>query len=209
VLLSDAPRGYDETFPEVAVDAAGRVYVMWYDHREDPANGILTSMRLRESVDAGAHWLPSFRIDDGPAVNWNLVSSNILPNLGDYSQLVADGASVHAIWADGRDGTPDPYYARLTSPSVGVPPLESPVALSLRGLGAAPGGAIRARVSSPAGGEGVLELFDVSGRRLASQAFAGGSTRDVELGGALASGVYLLRASQHGTSVSARVVAMR
>jgi hypothetical protein len=116
---------------------------------------------------------------------------------------------VHAIWADGRDGTPDPYYARLTSPSVGVPPLESPVALSLRGSGAAPRGAIRARVSSPAVGEGVLELFDVSGRRLASQAFAGGSTRDVELGGALASGVYLLRASQHGTSVSVRVVALR
>jgi hypothetical protein len=48
IRLSDAPARYDETFPEVAVDAGGRVYVMWYDHREDAANGILTTMRVRE-----------------------------------------------------------------------------------------------------------------------------------------------------------------
>src|SRR5262249_14311808 len=79
VLLSDTPPGLDETFPEVAVDDAGRVHVVWYDHREDPVNGILTSMRTRMSGDGGGTWSPSQRVDDAPAVNWNLVQSNMFP----------------------------------------------------------------------------------------------------------------------------------
>src|SRR5262249_50280282 len=72
VVLSDAAPRFDETFPEVAVDASSHLYVMWYDHRDDPDNGILTTMHVRESVNGGATWMPSARIDDGPTVNWNL-----------------------------------------------------------------------------------------------------------------------------------------
>jgi hypothetical protein len=209
LVLSDAPPRFDETFPEVAVDASGAAYVMWYDHREDPANGILTTMRVRETVNAGATWIPSARIDDGPPVNWSLVSSNMFPNMGDYSQVVADGGSVHAIWADGRDGSPDPYYARLVNPSVGVAPEPRALALRVRGIGTGAGGSVRALVTAPGSGEAHLELFDVTGRRLAELAIAGGSPREVDLGRGLPSGIYLLRASQQGLSASARVLALR
>lgn len=206
--LSDAPARYDETFPEVAVDAGGRVYVMWYDHSVDAANGILTSMRVRESVDGGLHWQPSVRIDDGPNVNWNLVASNMFPNMGDYSQLVADGGNVHAIWADGRDGTPDPYYAQLVSASVGVPPL-AVGALAVRGLGVGPGGSVRALISLEGSEPARVELFDVLGRRLAEQSIEGAPRREVTLGSDLPAGVYLVRATQGGAHAGARVAAMR
>ena len=206
--LSDAPAHFDETFPEVAVDGAGRVFVMWYDHHEDPANGILTSMRLRLSVDGGEHWTPSVRIDDGPLVNWNLVTSNMFPNMGDYSQIIADGASVHAIWADGRDGTPDPYYARIVSPNVSAPPPET-ASLSVRGLGAGPGGSVRVLVSAGGAGAARVELFDLLGRRLASEPLEGAAAREVTLGRDLASGVYLVRVSGPGSRASARVAAFR
>src|SRR5262249_16857217 len=133
VLLSDTPPGLDETFPEVAVDDAGRVHVVWYDHREDPVNGILTSMRTRMSGDGGGTWSPSQRVDDAPAVNWNLVQSNMFPNMGDYSQVISDQGAVHAVWADGRGGTPDVYYARIADLPLGVPPAARP-ALSLASL---------------------------------------------------------------------------
>src|SRR5262249_7523220 len=160
--------------------------------------GILTTMRVRESVNGGATWMPSARIDDGPAaVNWSLVTSNMFPNMGDYSQLITDGGNVHAIWADGRDGTPDPYYARLVNPAVGVPPA-APQALSVRGLGFGPDGGIRARITTPGGSEARLELFDLAGRRLAQAAVAGGSVLELELGRGLAPGVYLLRLGRDG-----------
>ena len=208
-VLSDAAPRFDETFPEIAVGETGGPIVMWYDHREDPANGILTTMRTRQSWNFGANWLPSTRIDDGPPVNWSLVASNMFPNMGDYSQLVADGGSWHAIWADGRDGTPDPYYARLVNPTVGVPPVAPPLALAVRGLGAGPGGSVRARVTTSDAGAARVELFDLAGRRLDEQSVPGGGEREVALGAGLAPGVYLMRVSQQGATASARAAAIR
>jgi hypothetical protein len=209
VVLSDAPPGYDETFPEVAVDNGGRVYVMWYDHREDAANGILTSMRARISPDGGANWIASERVDDAAPVNWNLVTSNMYPNMGDYSQLVSDGSAVHAVWADGRDGTPDVYYSRITNLGLDVPP-------SVRGnlvlacLGPATGGVVRVRLTDPGSGEVRLELFDVLGRRLEARTEPGqGAPHDVDLGHGLSPGIYLVRAISGPLEATNRAVVLQ
>ena len=209
VDLSDAPPGYDETFPEVAVDANARVYAMWYDHREDAANGILTTMRARISVDGGEHWSASERVDDAAPVNWNLVTSNMYPNMGDYSQLVADGTDVHAVWADGRGGTPDAFYARITNLGLDAPPpLPSRLALSAYGPGAS--GAARVRLADSGVGTIRLELFDVLGRRLDARVEpAQGAPRDVELGRGLGPGVYLVRAIEGAAEASARAIVLR
>jgi hypothetical protein len=209
VVLSDAPPGYDETFPEVAVDNGGRVYVMWYDHREDAANGILTSMRARISPDGGANWIASERVDDAAPVNWNLVASNMFPNMGDYSQLVSDGSAVHAVWADGRDGTPDVYYSRITNLGLDVPP-SARGNLVLACLGPATGGVVRVRLTDPGSGEVRLELFDVLGRRLEARTEPGqGAPHDVDLGHGLSPGIYLVRAISGSLEATNRAVVLQ
>jgi hypothetical protein len=109
-VVNDSPPRFDDAFPEVAVDAAGQVYIDWMDHRGDPC-GIGTDMYYARSSNASVSFLPSIKVNDGPPVNWSLVSSNLAPNMGDYLSLVADGCNVYASFADGRQGTPDCWMA--------------------------------------------------------------------------------------------------
>ncbi|MEQ1833016.1 MAG: exo-alpha-sialidase [Candidatus Eisenbacteria bacterium] len=205
VVVGDAPANYDETFPEVAVNNAGQVYVMWYDHREDVANGILTTMRARVSPDGGATWLASERVDSAAPVNWNLVNSNMFPNMGDYSQLVAAGAQVHAVWADGRNGTPDAYHAVLEGLTLDAPG-HGTGSFTLRAGARARG---RAVVSWSGGADAAvtLELYDVAGRRLARVQPAAGAAQ-AELGEGLGAGVYFVRARSGGLTADVRVAVL-
>jgi len=111
-VVNDDPPVYDNAFPEVAVDAAGQVFVDWYDHRGDPL-GINTDIYYARSSNGSVTFLPSIKVNDGPPVNWNNVASNLAPNMGDYSNLVADGCNVYANFADGRQGTPDSWVATI------------------------------------------------------------------------------------------------
>ena len=112
-VVNDTPVGLDESFSAVAVDAAGQVFVDWYDHRRDAANGINTDVAYSRSSNAGGTFASSQLVNDGAPVNWNNVSSNLAPNMGDYSALVADGCNVYANFADGRQGSPDSWLATL------------------------------------------------------------------------------------------------
>ncbi len=111
VINDDAAR-YDNAFPEVAVDAAGQVFVDWFDHRGDLL-GIGTDVYYARSSTGGASFLASIKVNDGPPVNWSNVASNLAPNMGDYLALVADGCNVYANFADGRQGTPDSWLATI------------------------------------------------------------------------------------------------
>ena len=111
-VINDDPARFDDTFPEVAVDQAGQVFVDWYDQRGDPL-GINTDIYYSRSSNGGLTWVNSIKVNDGPPVNWSNVSSNLAPNMGDYSNLVADGCNVYANFADGRQGTPDSWVATI------------------------------------------------------------------------------------------------
>jgi len=86
--------------------------VDWYDHRFDPL-GIDTDIYYSRSSNGSISFLPSIKVNDGPPVNWSLVASNLAPNMGDYSALVADGCNVYANFADGRGGSPDSWVATI------------------------------------------------------------------------------------------------
>jgi hypothetical protein len=60
-------------------------------------------------------------------------------------------------------------------------------------------------------GPGFLDLIDVTGRRVDGLSFAAGpeGTRDVTLGGGLASGLYWIRFRQGDHAFTQRVVVMR
>lgn len=212
-VVSDAAPYFDEAWPEVAVDAAGRVHVAWYDHRDDPANGILTTHYYARSDDGGASFHASQRFSTGSPVNWSNVATNLFPNAGDYSALVADGMNVYANWADGRDGTPDSYFARLVDGAVAVePPASAPAArLALVALRPVRGGAVRLLLEVAEPGDVRLELFDLAGRRAATMQWTGtaAGSHVVEVGAGLPAGLFFARASQAGRTAATRVTALR
>jgi hypothetical protein len=112
VVNGDAPL-YDNAFPEVAVDGTGQVFDYWMDHRLDPAAGINSDYFYSFSAPGGGLFGPNLKVNDGPSVNWNLVASNLAPNMGDYEGMTADGCYVYANFADGRGGSPDSWMAPI------------------------------------------------------------------------------------------------
>ena len=100
-------------------DANGKLNVSWYDRRGLP--GALTDVWAALAVDPLTHGAPdNVKVTTEPT-DWNAVSSDIIPNFGDYTDnyviAIANSPYVnHALfvaWADGRMGLPQPFAARL------------------------------------------------------------------------------------------------
>jgi hypothetical protein len=47
--------------------------------------------------------------------DWNAVSSDIVPNFGDYTDNYVSGSQVFVAWSDGRLGDPQPFNAKRNS----------------------------------------------------------------------------------------------
>jgi len=216
-VVNDDPAHFDNAFPEVAVDGAGTVDVDWYDHRFDTANGILTDIYYSSSTDGGATFAPSAKVNDSAPVNWNLVATNSYPNMGDYNALIADGANVYADWTDGRGGTPDAYFAKLTGGVLGV--AQAPVAvLDFAAPSPNPSrGVTTLRYSLPASGAARIELVDLAGRRIwqsrSADLPAGIHAMDwngrTESGQRAEPGIYFARLSTVWGSRTQRIVRLR
>ncbi len=188
VVNDDAPR-YDNAFAEVATDRRGDVHLVWYDHRNDAQNGILTDLYHARSRDGGRTFEPNEKVNDGPGINWSLVPSRLAPNMGDYIALTSDGDNIYALWADGRLGTPDSWVMRVAGggrneddeddddedddgdhhasahSAVG----EGSIALALRVANPAHArSTVGLSFDVPRAGAAKLELFSVSGQRVAT-----------------------------------------
>lgn len=113
-LMGDAPVGYDECLPALAVDEAGRLHAAWYDRREGGALRLGTDARWSLSLDGGLSWLPSLRLS-GASGTW-LSYGGPRSNIGDRIALAAGGGRAHVVWVDGRrvDG-PFDYYDLYTA----------------------------------------------------------------------------------------------
>jgi hypothetical protein len=136
----------------------------------------------------------------------------VFPNMGDYNALIADGMNVYANWSDGRDGTPDSYFARLVDGAVAVEPsAERERVFSLHGLQPLRSGGVRVLLSLPAAGAVRVDVVDLAGRRVAASALAhvGAGDHALEIGEALAAGVYFVRAERSGVCVTTKAVAVR
>lgn len=111
VRVNDDLGRFDNWLPEVSVGADGCPYVTWFDWR-DHACGGRSHQYMTRSDDGGATWLANQRLTDAQTP-WTTVLSNLAPNQGDYSHMYSDERYVRTAWADGRDGTPDVYTARV------------------------------------------------------------------------------------------------
>jgi hypothetical protein len=119
--------------------------------------------------------------------------THFLPKYGDVAIApTGDGGSVF-FWSQVRERFG--LFARRFTPGGQVTGIEAvPASLGLRGLRFVSGMGVRAAVSVPAGISARLELFDLAGRRLASQGVEGGPV-EITLAGTstLRSGLYFAR----------------
>jgi hypothetical protein len=144
VLVSDdlppvaGKEGPDDFMPNVAVNSAGVVGVMWYDRRDNPDDlGYWT--RFAASLDGGETFLPSVRASEAPndpnrgtpflfslrAYGTRSGHEGSLPirltlnaftfTGGDTASMEAGADGVfHPFWSDNRTGVPQLWTARIT-----------------------------------------------------------------------------------------------
>jgi hypothetical protein len=87
----------------------GRLQVSWYSRKT--ANTALTDVQA-SSVNPNASGPTTNVKVTTVATNWLAVSSDIIPNFGDYTDNFALGSHDYVAWSDGRLGEPQPYCDR-------------------------------------------------------------------------------------------------
>lgn len=65
-----------------------------------------------QSLNGGLSFTTPVRVSDVTS-NWCTVVSNIRPNFGDYIGSATSIKKTHPVWADGRNGMPDTFYASV------------------------------------------------------------------------------------------------
>jgi hypothetical protein len=90
----------------------GLINVSWYDRRNNPGTA-LTDVFSALNVDPTTKVTPAsnFQVNDAVS-NWLAVSSDIVPNFGDYTDNYLSSTGLFVAWSDGRIGEPQPFSAR-------------------------------------------------------------------------------------------------
>lgn len=100
----------DHFFPWAVVDSRGRIYVGWYDNRNDPL-GARIEYFVGESVDGGRSFPKQRPVSDvafHPCVGFPGCSY-----FNDYDELtIGPDDVVHATWTDTRDGVTQQLYTQ-------------------------------------------------------------------------------------------------
>jgi hypothetical protein len=125
--------GLKRWWPDVNVGEGGDVQITYYESQETQAtanpsdvecnvnvgggirrqglNSSLVDTWWTQSTDGGATWSMPLKLSDTTS-NWCTAVSNVRPNFGDYMDSDAvSGHRIYALWADGRNGVPDAFFA--------------------------------------------------------------------------------------------------
>jgi hypothetical protein len=101
-------------------DNNGNINVLWYQRAS--GNTAVTYVVAAISVNPKTTSTPAanYLVTDATS-DWNAVSSDIIPNFGDYTDLYLTSncvngtysylGQINAAWSDGRIGVPQPFYA--------------------------------------------------------------------------------------------------
>jgi len=103
-------------------DDDGNLYISWYGRKRPDTP--LTNVYEAVGVSPLTHATPSNIVITNVASDWNAVSSDIVPNFGDYTDnyvgavdsfgLPFTGEIDYTAWSDGRLGDPQPFEAHIT-----------------------------------------------------------------------------------------------
>ena len=118
-------------WPVVVTGQDGNVNIVYYQSIENPAtsnsycampldNGgtragyahSLVDTYMVTSNNGGFSFSAPIRVSS-VTTDWCNVYWNIYPNMGDYIGAAAAGNQVFAVWADGRNGIPDTFFASI------------------------------------------------------------------------------------------------
>lgn len=103
VRVGDAPHQYDESHPEIAVDASGRVHMTWLDRRAEALCGTVTDQYWAYSLDGGQSFSASYRLSTQSTIRREPGAPQLAQFHGERNALAASGEWVHAFWADRRN----------------------------------------------------------------------------------------------------------
>ena len=105
--VNDTRRG-DRTsqyLPELAVAPGGRLDVVYYDRRQDPAD-VMNHVSFQSSDDGGRTFGPRLGLSDAPSDSRvGFLSERGLPDLGSRLALLSLPRRAMAVWTDTRAGT--------------------------------------------------------------------------------------------------------
>jgi hypothetical protein len=168
------PESTNEWFPAIWCDRqTGRLYIKWYDMRNDPVNNARAHVYGTYTDDGGATFAPNQRITNA---NFLYPSPGCPANSncyrGDYDAITSNGNVAVAVWTDFRSGNYGSYAAYFPDYAL----LISPVADSVRATDSAD-----FRVKVPA-----VKLYDGPVKFTASVSPATGVTLEFPDGDSLA-----------------------
>lgn len=213
--ICDEPQTFpiDQFHPWLSVDEEGRVWVIFYDRRNDP-NNLLMDTYFTVSTDGGDTWRPNERIstvscDPGAG----LLTAGLI---GEYIGWQARGGSALAVWTDTRLGDQDVFSALVDSvfiaESADHPRVAVPNALSISAYPNPTNGSATIRYSLAQPGTAGLLLYDVTGRMVREMnlgdATAGDHQTNVTLDG-LATGIYFAELRTAGEAVRTKLMLLK
>ena len=125
------PTGVKRWWPVVTVATDGQVNVVYYESQETQtssnpecivnlgggvrrvgsANSLVDTFAV-QSIDGGSTFGAPVRVTTATS-NWCTAVSNVRPNFGDYIGSDVAGDTILAVWADGRNGVPDTFFAPI------------------------------------------------------------------------------------------------
>lgn len=118
--VDDGVAGTSQYLPSVAVSPGGRVDVVYYDRRRDPAD-LMNEVSLRSSFDGGRTFTVRRTLSDRPFDSRiGLGGARGMPDLGSRLGLLSDDSRALAFWSDTRRGAPDAVRQDLAFAVVAV-----------------------------------------------------------------------------------------
>lgn len=112
-LLNDSTAG-GQCKGWVTSDSLGGLHIIWYHTPSWPTSASSWwSVRYQHSEDYGATISPSIRLSD-------TAFRSPVSFIGEYHIIAADKELVRCVWADGRGGDLDLYFAEARLSSIGV-----------------------------------------------------------------------------------------
>jgi hypothetical protein len=112
--------GTSQYLPQLAVAPDGRLDVLYYDRRRDPAN-VMNEVSLQSSFDHGRTFTHAIELSSSPFSSLiGYGAKEGLPDLGSRLGLISGNDWALGVWADTRAGTPATQKQDIAEAAVAV-----------------------------------------------------------------------------------------
>jgi hypothetical protein len=110
-LVAGGADGLIQFWPTVSIQPGGNLDITYYESEEVDGTS-LVDLYWAQSIDGGDTFESPVRVTE-VTTDWGATNTNIIPNFGDYNTAVSAGNRLFATWADGRNGVPDTFFAKI------------------------------------------------------------------------------------------------